>query len=591
MGLFQAGKPKSAAKVMIDRSQRLGDVVLETMGHIARMVGTTLGPGGRQVLLERAEIGMKPIMTKDGVTVMKHLGYDSAVQQLILESVRDAATRTASEAGDGTTTATILADSICSYTAAAVRANPRVSPQKVVRAMQGLIPDVERILRSYTMQIDGSTGVERLLNVAILSANGDKELAQKIMEAFDVVGDEGNMTIIEMSGPTECKVERISGYTIERGYEESCKAFANGFINDKTGTMVGLERPLVVLYDGIITDASQIIESMNRIGDKFREHPHLKTGIALVAHGFSDSVLGDLHLNWNAPQSVVKVLPLLTPENAISNSRTEFLYDLQAYTGNPVFNPVDRPLVDMNIDALLSNNSTKYLEINRYRSSLMVKESEGVLVRVEELRSRRENPESEYDLNDLNVRIGKLTSGIARLTIVGPSQGETRERRDRAEDAWMSVRGAVKHGAIAGGGFGLIHLATDLLNLKHESNAFDVHNIAIDVLFDALIEPVKVLYSNYGYNAEEMGSMFHQLLNSKDKTFDIAEQKWVPTDALLDSLPAVLEAVRNSISIASLLGTMGGIIAFKRDGDSDKEEERFTRRFERATDAYSTEQT
>lgn len=580
--LFQTNKPKSAGKIMMPSGQSLESVVLETLAQVADMVGATLGPGGRQVLIERPEMNMKPIITKDGVTVIKHLGFQESTKQLILEAVRDAAIRTASEAGDGTTTATILSNSIAAETAKFVKANSRISPQKVVREMQALVPFIVERINQYKIDLDAADIDEVLLKVATLSANGDVELAKITIEAFDLVGEEGNITIIEQEGPSSYGLERITGYTVDRGYEESLRNFANGFINDQSGTMVQLEHPLFVLYDGTINDIQQIMDPLGRMASFFDQTAREHRGVVLVAHGFSDSVLGDLHLNWTHPKSGAKICPLLTPQSAILNWRTQFLYDLQAYTGSTVYNPVDRPLSDMKPEEVASKNKVTYFESGRFRSSVIAKEDEfAIELRVEELKAQRMRPESQYEVHDLDVRIGKLTSGIARLKISAPSRGETREKRDRAEDAWMAIRGTIKHGAIPGGGYGLVRVAADLL-VKGEKETSDAKKAALGILADALLRPVRVLYSNYGYNEEEIAKQISQLLVRDNETFDISEQKWVEKFQILDSVPAVVEAIRNSISIASLLGTVGGLVAFKRDYESDKDEERQARNFERA---------
>lgn len=578
--MFQVGKPKSAAKLMIPSSNKLEEEVLWTLNHIAQMVGVTLGPGGKQVLIERPEIGMKPIMTKDGVTVIKHLGYEEASKQLILESARDAAIRTANEAGDGTTTATILSSSIASSTSEIVKRNPKLSPQKIVREMQSLVPVIIDKVTSYRISIDENNYDEVLLKVASLSANGDVDLAKSVIECLDLVGDEGNLTIVESQGPSRYDIERMHGYTVERGYEESCRNMANGFINDKTGTMVSLDNPIFVLFDGVIHDMSQVFDGLSKIGEYFKKTNRHDKGIVLVAHGFSDSFIGDLHVNWNHPNSLVKVYPLLTPEKAIQNWRTNFLYDLQAYTGNSVFNPIDKPFSDVNPDFLCESNKVKKMESSRFRTTIIADEDQDSIdIRVSELKLQAQSPESDYELNDLNTRIGKLTSGIARLTIYGPSTGETREKRDRADDAWMAIRGAVKYGAVPGGGFVLVKVAADL-QVSADKMEDSPLKVATTILSEALLEPVRVLYRNYGYNESEIVQQIFNLLNNNEEAYDILEERWVSKYELLDSVPAVIEAIRNSISIASLLGTVGGIVAFKRDKDSDKAEEKFVRQFE-----------
>lgn len=580
MSLFQTNKPKSASKVMIPSSNKLENEVLSTLKHIAEMVGVTLGPGGKQVLIERPEIGMKPIMTKDGVTVIKHLGYEEATRQLILEAARDAAIRTANEAGDGTTTATILSNSIAQAASNVVKTNPKLSPQKIVREMQKLVPYLTKKIESYKIVIDGENYSEILHKVAALSANGDSELASAIVEGLDLVGEEGDMTIVESQGPSRYEINRINGYTVERGYEESCRNFANGFINDKSGTMVVLEKPIFILYDGILNDMSQIFEPLTRLNDYFNQNRIDNKNVVIAAHGFSEIVLGDLHTNWNHPQTTIKMYPMLTPERAIQNWRTNFLYDLQAYTGTPVFNPVDRPISDMNPESLVENNRVTRVEVSRYKSMIFANEDQdAIAIRVDELRLQKENPESEYELNDLNVRIGKLTSGIVRLIISGPSAGETREKRDRADDAWMAIKGAINHGAVPGGGYVLVRLAADLTVMASKLPV-NTTRYALEILAQALLAPVETLYKNYGYNEEEITLQITSILNNDEEAFDLGEQEWVDKHSLLDSLPAVAEAVRNSISIASLLGTVGGIVAFKRDYDSDKEEEKLVRQFE-----------
>lgn len=579
--LFQTNKPKSAAKIMIPPSEKLDEQVLFTLESIAQMAGATLGPGGRQVLIERAEMGMKPIMTKDGVTVVKNLGFRSAIKQLILEAARDAAIRTASEAGDGTTTATILSASIARQTAELVRANPKLSPQKIVREMQSLVPVIEGFVKRYAIDANDE---DILKKVAKLSANGDAALADKIIESLNLVGDEGNLTIIEQQGASRYEVERIKGYSLDIGYEESCRNFANGFINDKSGTLVCIDKPIIILFDGTVTDINQVVEFFTKLGDYNSRVGTPGRGCVLVAHGYSETVIAELHTNWNYPASSVKVFPAVTPKKAIMNWSTSVLHDLSAYTGAPVFNPLDKPLSDADLDLLCRASRVNYFESGRFSTNIMADEdSSAIELRSDELKAALKLAPSEYEENDLMVRIGKLTSGIARLKIYGPSTIETREKRDRAEDAWMAIRGAIKHGAVPGGGYVLVKLSAELMLLADQMESTTTGTIALNILARALLRPVEVLYENYGFVDREVEQQKILMLKNDEYTFDILEQKWVEKDALLDSAPAVIEAVRNSISIASLFGTIGGIVAFERDEGTDKAEEDYVRRFTAAT--------
>lgn len=580
MGLFQTNKPKSAGKIMIPHGEKLSKLVLDTLNHMAEMSGSTLGPGGRQVLIERSEMNMQPIITKDGVTVIKHLGYNNPIQQLVLESARNAALRTASEAGDGTTTATILSAAIANATNLLVTNNPKISPQSIVRELQSLVPLLKDMVYDYKIDATGDNFDEILTQVAIVSANHDEALADAVIDSFNTVGEEGNLTIIEESGPSRYKVEKITGYTVDTGYEESCKKFAPQFINDRSGTLVGLQRPVFVLYDGIIQDTQQVLEGLNRIFDYFANTGIPEKNIVLVAHGFSDIVLADLEINWNTP-NMMKVFPLLTPQRAIINWRSNFLRDIQAYIGAPIFNPLDAPFSEVNPESLVKNNLVTAFEASRFRSSIISDEDTVLLEeRIEQLKLQLEKPESQYEANDLEVRIGKLSSGIARLIISGPSQGETREKRDRAEDAWMAIRGAIKYGAVTGGGYVLVRLAA-FFTAQASRELSPSKQAAYEILSVALLEPVRILYQNYGFTEEETEERILDILTNDDFIYDIARGEHVPLNNLLDSAPAVTEALESSISIASLLGTLGGVVSFNRDYESDKEEEKFDRNFRR----------
>lgn len=578
MGLFHTAKPKSAAKLVISNKQDLAKLVVSTLNDIAEIVGSTLGPGGRQVLIENPHINLDPIITKDGVTVIKHLGYEDSIKQLILESARSAALRTASEAGDGTSTATVLSSAITSLAYDVVKVNHRISPQQIVRSMQKLVPVIKSIIQEkYCIKLDPADYESFLFQVAKLSANGDEELAKSIVESFDMVGEEGNLTIVEATGPSSIKIERINGYTVDRGYEETLKKFSTGFVNDPTGTLVGLENPVVILYDGIINDVMLVWDALQKIAEYFQTQNVPNKNIVIVAHGFSDTFLADMHANWNHPQTPM-ILPLMTPDSPIPGWKTQFLLDLQAYTGSPVFNLMDKPISNLDVESMVKNNLVKAIEMNRYRTSIISEEDPFLLEsRVDTLKELLKAPESKYEENDLRVRIGKLTSGIARMYITGPSVGETRERRDRADDAWMAIRGAVKHGACPGGGFVLSHLADDLADMAQSFDvAADVH--AATILSAAFMKPVKRLFENFGYTAEETISIV-KTLKAGSSPYDIYKEDFVPQHQLLDSASAVMQAIENSVSIAGLLGTLGGIVSFQRDRAADQYETKFARDF------------
>lgn len=556
---MQHAKAKSAGKIALPHSPVISQKVLKTLEKTAAIVGSTLGPFGRQVLLERPESGQKPFVTKDGVTVFKHLGFEDSIEQVVLEAARDAVVRTAQEAGDGTTTATILSYGIAKYTDEITRNNPKISPQRIVREINGLVPLIEEKIKEYSIKVNNENYEELLLKVATLSANGDVEMAKIIMQAFDIVGDEGNITITEDYGLPRYQVEKFDGFTVEKGFEESCGVLHTVFLNDQVNSRVYLEKPLYLLFDGHAKEPNNLIFPLQEINAIYESNPEFYSrNVVLIAHSFSKSVLEWLAFNFaNAP---MKVFPLKTQQNVINNSQSHFLHDVAAFTGAKVFNSVTNPINKASREDLLSGKSLAF-EAGRYRSTIIgVPDQTSVELRIDELKAQLVNPEAVYERQDLEIRIAKLTCGIAKVKVIGPSQVEIRERKDRAEDAWCAIRSAAKSGALPGGCWTLIQLAKDLE--KETSHA-------AEVLRKAFMEPVHVLYKNAGYNQEFIDGVVAKIKLNPSETFNLQDDTWVKNDAILDSMPAVQEAIRNSISIATLLGTLGGIIVFKRDSEMD----------------------
>jgi chaperonin GroEL len=571
-------KVKSVAKQIQTRGPDLDRTILGTMRTIAEIVGATLGPGGRQVLIERQEYNLAPMVTKDGVTVFRSLGFDDPAAQCIMEAARDAAVRTASEAGDGTTTATILAEAVVRLTKEYTEKNPRVSPQRVVRRLERVFKDViEPEVRRLSVKADLTTDAGRKLlwNVAKISANGDTELADAVMQCFDIVGDDGNVTIAEVNGASRYEVERIDGYPIAMGYEESCAKFYPKFINDPGNQRTLLQKPRFVLYHGRIQDPQSLFIVLSRLGNAF-EQGQISPNVVLVATGFSENVLGYLAMMFPEP-GALNVFPLLVPQSPFPNSQLDFLQDLAAVVGSEILDPMNLPFEEATLEHL---GTAEVFEAFRFRSNVIGRPSneDALLLRVDQLKVNLTRAESKLDEIYLQERIGKLTGGIARLKVVGSSNGESKEKRDRAEDAVCAVRGAIKHGVLPGGGWTLLKLMAGLKQLNDP--------IVDGVMIPALFEPFKRLLENMGIteaNDDEFRGILAPILIGLDKqpgeglvVYDALDGTHVDPfeGGVLDSTPAVLEAIRNSLSIAVLLGTLGGTVVFKRDSEVERAEAR-----------------
>lgn len=569
-------KVKSVTKDITVQSPQLTKIILNTMSTISAIVGSTLGPGGCTVLIEKQEVGFPPSPTKDGVSVFRSLGFADPTAHAIMESARDASVRTATEAGDGTTTATVLAEAFIRYQFEFLEKYPRFSPQRVVRIIENIFrKDLEPALRG--LKIQTTPEVQRA--VALCSSNGDMELTNAVLECFSLTGDDGNVTIIEKAGPTGYKVEPLKGYSLSQGFEESCRRFFSEFVNDTVNNQVYLEKPIFCLYFGQITEIQTLMPLMAKVGERWNKDNTAPRNVVVMATGFSDIVLASLAQNFKLDDTI-RVYPLLVPRSAVLNSELHTLRDVAALTASSVFDPINLP-IERGVPEDLGL-PVEYFESGRYRSNVVGHVDDDLLLeQIAKVRKQVEAPESIYEKTMAEERLGKLSGGIAKLYVYGASAGEIREKRDRAEDAVCALRGALKHGALPGGCWGLLNCVKALRVADYTTQE---ELVIKEILIPALIEPFRRLMANAGILPEEWADRLgaYSKVITRDATiiWDAITDTFIDATkaGVVDSVPAVVEALRNSISIATQLGTLGGIVVFQRDLVVERQE---------AKDAYN----
>lgn len=580
MSSIQFRKVQSVAKDIRVQGERLDAIVLQTLQICSDVVGATLGPGGLPVLIERQETGMPNMVTKDGVTAFRGIGLNDPTMNAIMESARDASVRTASEAGDGTTTATVLSEALLRYTQEFRKKYPKVSPQRVLTVINKLFEQViEPRLKQASQDFAVTDAVQRA--VLLCSTNGDAELADAVQECFRITGDAGNVTLLESGGPRAYRVEPLKGYVVGVGFEESCRAWFGAYLNDRENNGVRLERPGVILHFGAVNSIEKLVPLMERAQESYNQGDRgVPRAYVLCATGFSDTLLAQLAGNFSSPETI-KVYPLLVPKSPFHNSEKALLEDLQALTGGVIFNDIESPL-ELATPASIGA-SLDFFEAGRYRSNFVGMADESLaLDRVSQLEAQLRVAESEYERGVLRERVAKLTGGIAKLTVVGASTAEIRERKDRAEDAVCALRGALKHGALPGATAGLRFACQALQALDRCVDTWVPRGtqdaIINEIVIPAFRTPFIRLATNAGYNGDEVSAISseydNRLKSSTTTVWDGRSGDFVDatTSGIVDSLPAVLEAIRNSISAATLLGTLGATIVFQRDAAVERQE-------------------
>jgi chaperonin GroEL len=542
---------KSKTKDIVGSDKTLEHTVADTLGQMANIVGKTLGPGGRPVLIERE--GLPPLVTKDGVTVVKALGLSTAAANIVLDTCKEISLNTARDAGDGTTTAIVLADALVKHGKEFMKANPKYNPQRFIRELQ---KNYTEVIIPYLKSSSVSVKTEaELTQVALISANGDKDVADVVVKAVMSAGEDGTVLIQEDQGGG-MRLETIDGYIVTTGLRDMGSIGA-AFINDRAGQQVRMDEGLVVLFDGTMNDLvlPMAIQSAFEANQECYGKP-----ILVMAHGFADPVIEKF---LKTSKSGVTVLPVKVPKSSLANSKTMFLQDMSAYTGASVLDPASAP-------NFLADHFGRFkaAKVNMYECFIQSEsDAEKIDSRVEELKAIAAAAHSEHDRAHLRASIGKLTGGISTVWVGGMTDAEVRERKDRVQDAVEAVRSAIAEGIVAGGC--ATHLA--IANMLTKQN-----NISgpVDVMIKALNAPFSLLLSNCG-EADRIEELKQTILDSMssngipDVVFDADSHLVVSAfeSGIVEPSKVHRIAIGNAISVASLMVTLGGIVCAPRDSN------------------------
>ncbi len=504
---------------------------------LANVVKVTLGPRGRNVLLDR-KFGA-PLMTKDGVTVAKEIELPDPYENLAVQMLREVADKTADQAGDGTTSATVLAQSICTEGLKNVTAG--TSPMSIKRGLDhgaGLvIAELKRISKPVK-------GKEKLAQVATVSANGDSEIGTLIAEAVDKVGESGVVTI-EESKTGKTVLEYTEGMNFDRGY------ISPYFVTDVQRMRAVLKDAYILFYEKKISAIQDIVPLLEKIA---------RTGgsLLIIAEDVEAEALATIVVN--KMRGALKIAAVKAP--GFGDRRKEILEDIAVLTGGKfISEDLGIKLEKVDLDML---GRAETVTIDKESTTIVAAKSNksAIADRVKMIRKQMEDSKSSYDKEKLQERLAKLTSGVCIVRVGATTESELKEKKARVEDALHATKAAAQEGIVPGGGVALIRTQAVLESVKL-SDAEE--QVGIAVLRRALEEPARQIAINAGHN----GSMVVEGIKSKSGAYgfdaDAGEYKDLLTAGIVDPTKVVRIEVENAVSIAGMILTTDCAITEKKE--------------------------
>lgn len=514
--------------------------MLQGINILANAVKVTLGPKGRNVVIERS-FGA-PRTTKDGVTVAKEITLKNKRQNIGAQLIREVASKANDHAGDGTTTATVLAQSIANEGAKAVSAgrNPMDLKRGIDKAVEAVVADLKK--RGKNVKTN-----EEIKQVGTISANGETEIGAFLAEAMDKVGNEGVITVEEAKS-LQSELEVVEGMQFDRGY------LSPYFITDADKMQAVLENPYILLHESKLSNLQAMLPVLEAVVQSGRP-------LLIVAEDVEGEALATLVVN--KLRGGLKIAAVKAP--GFGDRRKAMLEDMAILTGGQVISEdLGIKLENVTLDML---GKAKKVSITKDDTTIVdgAGTKKDIEARCTQIRKQVEATDSDYDKEKLQERLAKLSGGVAVLRVGGATEVEVKERKDRVDDALHATRAAVEEGIIAGGGTALLYATKALENLKAEN---DDQNVGIEIIRRALQAPIRQIAANAG---DEGSVIVGKLLEQKDTNQGWDAQKGEFTDmvksGIIDPVKVVRTALQDAASVASLLITTEAIIT---DAPEDK---------------------
>jgi len=506
---------------------------------LANAVKVTLGPKGRNVVIGK-KFG-SPHVTKDGVTVAKEIELKDPIQNMGAQMVKEVASKTADIAGDGTTTATVLAQAI--VTAGMKNVTSGANPMDLKRGVDKAVIEVVKNLKAISKEVGSDN--DKIKQIATISANNDEVIGALIAEAMNVVGNDGVITVEEAKG-TETEVKTVEGMQFDRGY------LSPYFVTNSEKMIVEMENPYILIYDKKISNMKDLLPVLE---------PVVQAGksLLIIAEDVDSEALATLVIN--RIRGSLKVAAVKAP--GFGDRRKAMLEDIAILTGGEVISE-ERGLTLENTTMEMLGTAVK-VDIDKDNTTIVngAGDKEAIKARVGQIKAQIETTTSDYDKEKLQERLAKLAGGVAVLYVGAATEVEMKEKKDRVDDALAATRAAVEEGIVPGGGVALIRCIEAIANLKGLN---EDENTGIAIVRRALEEPLRQIIANAG---EEGAVIVQKVREGKDDfgfnaRTEVFENLYAA--GVIDPTKVTRIAIENASSIASMLLTTECVIA-------DEEEE------------------
>jgi len=500
---------------------------------LAGAVKVTLGPAGRVVILEKS-FG-SPTVTKDGVTVAKEIELEDSYENMGAQMVKEVASKTSTVAGDGTTTATILAEAIFEEGLKNITAGANAMQVKkgIDMAVEAIVDELHKM----------STAVEsgkQIEQVAVCSANQDFEVGKRLAEAMDKVGKDGVITVDEGQS-LQTEVELVEGMQFDKGY------LSPHFVNNLESMSVVLDKPYILVHEKKISAVKSLVPLLEKVAKQGRP-------LLIIAEDVEGEALATLVVN--KLRGVLQVAAVKAP--GFGDRRKALLSDIAVLTGaEPIFEDLGLDLEHVELRQL---GQAKQITIDKDSTTIIegAGKTEAIKGRIEQIKAEIDKSTSDYDIEKLQERLAKLAGGVAKINVGAATEAEMKEKKARVEDALHACRAAVEEGILPGGGVAMLRVLPALDKVKTKGD----EQIGLDIVRRAVLAPIKQIAHNAGLD----GSIVAQkVIESKEKNFgyDVIRKEYGDMLKFGVIVPTKVErtALQNGASIASLLLTTDAVVS------------------------------